>query len=175
MLMRRTANYAALLSAAVLAGGCASDPNRTAAQSAANACTSAIYRADPHAAEEACTNTLNIVRNAQLGLRDEATALYDLALVKRRIGKLDEAEQGFKEALAIEEKVSGPISARTGRRLAELGGTLAQANRWSEGFQYVGRLPEICDQYTGAERKFVAGLLYAYADKAEELSMQNAA
>ena len=165
---------AALIVAALLAGGCASDPNRAAAQRSANACTAAIYRADPQAAEEACTNTLALVRDAKLGARDEATALYDLALVKRRIGKLDEAEEGFKEALALEEKISGPISARTGRRLAELAATLAQADRWSEGFQYVDRLPEIGDLYTGSERKFVAGLLYAYADKAEEMSRQNA-
>jgi len=163
------------MSVVVVAGACASDPNRAAAQRSANACTAAIYRADPKAAEEACTTTLTIVRSAQLGARDEATAVYDLALVKRRIGKLDEAEAGFKEALALEEKISGPISARTGRRLAELAATLAQADRWSEGFQYVDRLPEIGDLYAGAERKFVAGLLYAYADKAEEMSRQNAA
>jgi hypothetical protein len=157
-----------LLSSVLFLGACASDPDRVAAQRSHDLCVDADRRADMKTAEEACANTLEIVRRAQMGGNDEATALYDLARIKRRLGKFDEAEEQLKATLALEEKLSGPTSERTGRRLAELAATLAQADRYSDGFPYIERLAPLGNLYAGNERRFVAALLYLYADKAQE-------
>ena len=159
----------------VTLGGCASDPNETAREHSVGVCMSAERRGELAAAEAACSNALTIVRRANMGKGHEATALYDLARVKRRTGKLGEAEAAFKESLVLEEQLSGPRSERTGRRLAELAATLAQAERWNDGLPFAERLATIAGLYSGEERRVVAALLARYADKIKDTNAESAA
>jgi hypothetical protein len=76
-------------------------------------------------AEEACYRSIKNVDWGNLGPELKSQRLYNLARIKRQVGKFGEAEVILKESLAVEESVSGKDSLKTARRLVELSVNLA--------------------------------------------------
>jgi len=84
--------------------------------------------------------------------------------------KFDEAEGLFRQALSLEETLSGPASIKIGRRLAELAATLAARKKWEEGFACVERLTRFDADYASGERIFLTKLFQHYAKQARAMS-----
>ncbi len=101
-----------------------------------------------------------------LGPQLKSDRMYDLGRIKRRLSNFSEAEQLMKASLSLEESLSGPSTAKAGRRLAELCADLAGQDKWAEGLQYAERLLPLADFYSGGERSFVGELFRLYAPHA---------
>ena len=80
----------------------------------------AADRGDFITAEENYTRAAEIAKADNLGPKLESESLYNLGRIKKKLGKLNEGEEVLKKSLEIEEKLSGPSSLKTGRRMVEL-------------------------------------------------------
>ena len=92
-------------------------------------------------------------------------ALYNLGRVQKNALIPNDAEISLKRSLELELPLSGSTSAKVGRRLAELSTVLFAQRRATEGVTFMEQLKPIAPQFEGAERKYVAGLFYIYADE----------
>jgi tetratricopeptide (TPR) repeat protein len=167
--------WRAALAFAFLLTGCYNPVNHTTANRYEQMCREAEADGRLGAAEEACRRAVINVRVGHVGPAAESQALYNLGRIQRRLGKLDEAEQALKESLKIEDTVSPPDPARTGRRLAEIAAIHGQTARFKEAWPYLERLIPIAPVYAGQERTFVKRILDHYAQKYRELGMQREA
>lgn len=144
--------------------GCANPLNRVTSDNYAEDCARAENRGNLKVAEEACYRALVNVDWGNLGQELKSERLYNLARIKRRISKFNEAEELLAQSLEIEEKLSGPSSPKIGRRLAELSVNLAAQNKWSEGVPHVERLMVLANQFASHERDFVKEILQKYSE-----------
>jgi len=162
---------------AIILGGCANPLNRVTSDRYAEQCSTAEHKGQLGVAEEACYRALANVDMGNLGPELKSQKLYNLGRIKRQQGRFWEAEQLFKEALSIEEKLSGPTDPKIGRRLVELSVSLAAQDKWSEGAQFLERALPAANQFSGQERAYFATTLSLYAEhlRAENASSSKAA
>ena len=91
-----------------------------------------------------------------------ASSHHNLGAFYRRQERLPEALKYLNEALILEEKVSGPMSERTGRTLAELSAAYAMENNLFEGRPFAKRLEPLAGLYKANESLFVKQVLEFY-------------
>ena len=185
---------------------CAAPVAQTVAESAAepvldSAAEGSTCRADEDAgrlseAEAACQRALELARRdharpppatAAAGPRTSSDPaaqtysmrLYNLARIKRKLGKFAEARTLYRRSLDIEEGVSGPTSTWVGRRLIEAAIVEGQMGRWTEGAVLLERALPIAARLPTGDRTTTArvtgefiGVLRARGDsqQAERLS-----
>lgn len=161
--------HVALLAVLIgVAAGCANPLNQATAIRYGDQCGEALDAGRPDIAEEPCRRALVNVYLGNLGDEEKSMRMYNLARVKRALGKHNEAEKLYKDSLAIEEKQAQPSNEKIGRRLAELAMVYGQAERYQTGLPYVERLYSLADIYQGNERKSVAAVFYAYSAELEK-------
>ncbi len=119
-------------------------------------------------AEQACYRALVNVDWGHLGDEQKSMRMYNLATVKRQLGKYDEAEKLYKDSLAIEEKQAQPSNERIGRRLAEIAMVYGERGQFQAGLPYVERLFALGDIYQGNEKRSVAVVFYAYSEELQK-------
>ena len=100
-----------------------------------------------------------------LGPELKSQRLYNLALVKRKLAKFQEAEDLLNQSLAIEEKLSPPSSERIGRRQMHLSVNLAAQGKWANAVQLIERLLPMADQFKGKDRTMMSEILTHYAEQ----------
>ncbi len=147
---------------ALLVGGCANPINRVTSDNYSETCAVAESNGRLDVAEEACYRAMVNVDWGRLGLELKSQTLYNLARIKRRLSKFGEAEQLFKEALAIEEKLPTPSEQRISRRLVELSVSLAGQDKWSEGARFLERVLPLADKFSGRERAYAGEVFSQY-------------
>lgn len=150
----------------LLLSACANPLNRATSDRYADTCATAETNGRLDVAEQACYRALVNVDWGNLGPELKSQRLYNLGRIKRKLSKFGEAEDLFKQSLAIEEKLSSPTDPKIGRRLIELSATLAGQGKWDEGAQYLEKAAPISAQYTGNERSFAA---LAFSEFAKQL------
>ncbi|MEW6562458.1 MAG: tetratricopeptide repeat protein [Pseudomonadota bacterium] len=160
-----------LITGALVLTGCANPLNRVTSDNYEETCIAAEQNGRLQVAEEACYRALVNVDLGNLGPKLKSQRLYNLGRIKRQLAKFSEAEQLFRESLAIEEKLSSPTDSKIGRRLIELSVSLAGQEKWSEGAQYLERALSIIPQFSGHERSYTAAVLRQFS---KHLSSQTA-
>ncbi len=120
--------------------------------------------------KKAETELIVALQRAKRELDDEqiASSLLNLGAFYRRQDRTSEAIHYLTEALKLEEKVSGPVSERTGRKLAELSAAYAMEGNTFEGRQYANRLKPLAKYYSGSEALFVNKVIETYAVDTEK-------
>ena len=149
----------------LLLAGCANPINQVTMEDYSDKCRSAAQAQNFPVAVEACRRAWINTRIGNLGPEAESMALYNLGRVQKNALILNDAEVSLKRSLELELPISGSASAKVGRRLAELSTVLFAQRRATEGVAYMEQLKSIAPQFEGAERKYVAGLFYIYADE----------
>ena len=147
----------------LIISGCANPLNRVTSDNYAEECSIAEDKGNLIVAEEACYRAMVNVDWGNLGDQLKSERTYNLARIKRRLAKFNEAEHLLKQSLEIEERLSGPSSTKIGRRLAELSINLAAQDKWTDGTPMVERLITMADQYSGHERSFIKEILQEYS------------
>jgi len=163
------------LSAIILLGSCANPVNQATSDNYAETCATAERNRRLDVAEQACYRALVNVDLGNLGPDLKSQRLYNLGRIKRQLSKFGEAEDLFRQSLAIEEKLSSSSDPKIGRRLIELSVSLAGQSKWAEGAQYLERAAPISTQYAGAERSFAAVAFSEYAKQFRTTEPQLAA
>jgi|GEM_PF-1617550 len=117
------------------------------------------------AAEEACQQAA-----AATGLNDslKSQRLYNLARIKRRLGKDDQAAELFRQSLKIEQQQPQPSQKKIGRRLAGLAIVYGKLDRFDDGLPYVQQLIPLADVYPEREKRTLAGIFYFYSQELQE-------
>lgn len=92
----------------------------------------------------------------------ESNLLYNAGQAYRRHEVLTEAERLLRRSLELEEKVSGPDSVKTIRRLAELAALYLQLERHDEGLPFAKRLMPVAANYSRPERQFLLSIFDSY-------------
>ena len=155
------------------------------------ACRSAEDQGRLADAESACQRAVDVARRSYTPIAKEAAPveggarkgpdtgaqtysmrLYNLARIKRKLGRHAEAEALYRRSLEIEEGVSGSHSTWVGRRLIELAIVQGQQGRWVDGGRTLERALPIASRLPAAERattarvtaRFVAALREARQD-----------
>jgi len=154
-----------VITSALFVSACANPLNQATSDRYSQACVEAEQSRQLEVAEQACYRALVNVDWGNLDEAQKSQKMYDLARIKRHLKKSDEAEKLFKDALAIEEKLTPPSNQRIGRRLAELAIIYGERKRFEEGVTYVERLLPLADLYQGSEKKTVAAVFYVYSQK----------
>lgn len=157
-----------ILCLALLIMGCANPLNQATSNRYGDACSEAERNNRLDAAEQACYRALVNVDWGHLGDFQRSQRMYNLARIKRKLQKFDEAEKLYKESLAIEEKLPTQSSENIGRRFAELAILYEQCGQIQQGFPYVQRLYPLADIYEGSEKKTVAAIFYVYSLELEK-------
>lgn len=117
------------------------------------------------AAEEACQQAV-----AAAGPNDslKSQRLYNLARIKRRLGKDDQAADLFRQSLEIEQHQPQPSQKKIGRRLAGLAIVYGRLDRFADGLPYVQQLLPLADAYPEREKGTLAGIFYFYSQELQE-------
>jgi len=146
-----------------LLAGCANPINRATSDNYSETCAVAESNGRLQVAEEACYRALVNVDLGNLGPELKSERLYNLGRIKRQLAKFSEAENLFKESLAIEEKFSSPSESKLGRRIMELSVSLAAQDKWAEGAKHLERVLPITSQFAGQERAYTIEVLTQYS------------
>lgn len=152
----------AILFAALIAG-CANPINKVTSDNYAVTCADAERAGRLDVAEEACYRATVNVEWGNLGDDLKSERMYNLARIKRRLGKLDEAEKYFIETIRIEDSITPKRPERLGRRLAELSAIYYEQKQFSKASPYLEQLLQISPLYKGKERDFLANLFHFYS------------
>lgn len=153
----------------LLLAGCMNPVNKATSDNYAEQCTQAEQSGDLNTAENACYRALVNVDMGNLGDELKSQRLYNLARIKRQLGKFSEAENLLKTSIEIESKLSGLKDPKIGRRYAELSVSLAAQNKWSEGVPFVKGLLPMMDQYTPSEKQFIKEILLKYSENQSQV------
>lgn len=94
--------------------------------------------------------------------KEISDSLYNLGSFYRTQNRLSYAIEYLKESVLLEENLSGPSSARTGRRIAELAAAYLMEDNFVDGKPLSKRLQGLVGNYSGNELIFVNKLLEAY-------------
>ena len=151
----------------VVFSSCANPLNQATSNRYSEMCAEAKQEGRLDVAEQACYRALVNVYWGNLGKIQKSDKMYNLAQIKRHLGKFEEAEDLYKQSLMIEEKESQPSMEKIGRRLAELAILYGEQGRLEEGFGYVEKLYPLSDIYVDKEKRTVAGILYVYSTELE--------
>lgn len=149
------------------AAGCANPLNQATSNRYSATCHEAENGGRLDVAEEACYRALVNVDWGHLGEDQKSQKMYNLARIKRKVGKFEEAETLLKDSLQIEEKQPNPSDKKIGRRLAELAMVYGQKGQYQIGLPYVEKLYSFADHYKGEEKRTVSIIFYEYARKLE--------
>jgi len=136
---------AVVISLAVLISACANPLKWATSDRYSRTCAEPERAWALTVAEEACYRALVNVDLGNLGDHMKCQKMYNLAGIKSRLGKFDEAEELYKESIAIEEKLTPISDERVGRRAAKLAGDYVYRLRLEEGLPYVERLSPSAD------------------------------
>ena len=150
-------------------GGCSNPVNRVTSDNYAEDCSVAERIGRLDVAEEACYRALVNVDWGNLGAELKSQRLYNLGRIKRQLAKFEEAEELFKDSLALEAGLSEPSSAKIGRRNVELAVSLAGQNKWDEGAVYLDLAIPSIPEFSTAERLYVAEVLVEFSRELEAL------
>jgi len=153
--MKITTSTVVLL--ALLGSACESESRRSAVY--AEKCKEAEQKGFLEGAEQLCESAWVDVDNDRLAPAIQSERLYDLGRIKRQLGKFAEAEPLVRQALAIEESVSGKTSPAYGLRLTELSLILAGQGKWEEGADYLEEVLVIVNQFPEQQRRAAANVL----------------
>jgi len=138
--------------------GCANPLNQATSNRYGDACADAEDNNRLDIAEQACYRSLVNVDWGNLGDEQRSQRMYNLARIKRKLHKFEEAERLYKESLEIEEQQATKSNENIGRRLAELAILHQQQGTMNSGVPYVQRLYPLADIFKGSERKTVAAI-----------------
>ena len=130
---------------ALFISACESEDHRSAAY--AEKCRDAERKGAQEIAEQLCQSAWFDVDSSRLPAEIQSERLYDLGRIKRQLGKYAEAEALIREALAVEETVSGRTSPVYGRLLVELSLDLAGQAKWVEGAVFLEPVLQIADRF----------------------------
>jgi len=159
--MKRVSPLAVALT--LLVSACENESQRSAVY--AEKCKEAERKGFLEAAEELCENAWMDVDNNRLGPEIQSQRLYDLGRIKRQSSKYAEAEPLLRQALAIEEAVSGPVSIASGLRRFELSLVMAGQDRWAEGAEILAGILETVDRFPQREKMESANTFKHYASR----------
>jgi len=101
----------------VLVVACSNPINQVTSDGYAKQCDEAERNGRLDIAEQACCRALVNVDVGNLGDEQKSQKLYNLARIKRKIGKFAEAELLCRESLTIEDKLSSGSKDRIGREI----------------------------------------------------------
>ncbi|MEN6464038.1 MAG: tetratricopeptide repeat protein [Syntrophaceae bacterium] len=161
--MKRYIEFSLLVLFISAATGCANPLHQATSIDYGDQCRKAEIAGRLDIAEQACYRALVNVDWGNLGEEQKSMRMYNLARIKRKLGKYDEAERLLKDSLAIEEKQAEPSNERIGRRLAELAILYGQKEQYLKGLPYVEKLYSFADIYKGNERETIALIFFAYS------------
>jgi hypothetical protein len=159
--MKRVSSLAVALT--LLASACENEGHRSAVY--AEKCKEAEQKGFIETAEQLCESAWIDVDSSRLSPAIRSQRLYDLGRIKRQRGKFAEAEPLIREALAIEETVSGHTGPAYGRLLIELSLVLAGQAKWIEGATFLEPVVQIADRLPERERLAAANALKHYASR----------
>jgi tetratricopeptide (TPR) repeat protein len=148
---------------ALLGSACESDSRRSAVY--AEKCKEAEQKGFLESAEQLCESAWVDVDNDRLAPAIQTERLYALGRIKRQLSKFAEAEPLIREALAVEETVSGRTSPAYGRLLIELSLVLAGQAKWVEGAAVLEPVLQIADSLPERERLAAANAFKHYASQ----------
>jgi len=157
--------YLGMVGLVTLVVGCANPLNKVTSDNYASTCSQALDAGRLEVAEEACYRATVNVDWGNLGNELKSERLYNLARIKRRVGKLEEAEKYFIETIKIEDTIFPARDIRIGRRLAELSAIYYEQERYQEASSYLEKLIPISGLYSGTEKEFLANLFHFYSIK----------
>jgi hypothetical protein len=147
---------------------CANPLNQVTSDRYGAACGEAENNNRLDVAEQACYRALVNVDWGNLGDFQRSQRMYNLARIKRKLHKFEEAEPLYIESLAIEEKLPQRSNENIGRRLAELAILYDQIRQHGKGLPYVQRLYPLADIYQATEKRTVAAIFYVYSVELEK-------
>ena len=148
---------------ALFVSACESEDHRSAAY--AEKCKEAEQKGFLEGAEQLCQSAWFDVDSSRLPAEIQSERLYDLGRIKRQLNKFAEAESLMREALAVEETVSGRNSPVYGLRLVELSLDLAGQGKWSEGAESLEGVLKIVDRFPEQQRRSAANVLQHFASR----------
>lgn len=155
--------YLLIVSLTLMVIGCANPLNQVTSDNYADTCSQAENAGRWDVAEEACYRAFVNVEWGNLGDELKSERLYNLARIKRRVGKLNEAEKYFIKTIEIEESLSPKREVRIGRRLAELSAIYYEQKKYEQASPYLEKLLPLSNLYSGKEKRFLANLYHYYA------------
>jgi tetratricopeptide (TPR) repeat protein len=147
----------------IVISGCANPINKVTSENYAKDCADAESAGRLDVAEEACYRAVVNVEWGNLGDELKSERLYNLARIKRRLGKLDEAEKYFVETIQIENGITPKRNEQLGRRLAELSAVYYEQKQFSKASPYLEQILPLAHLYSGKEKQFIAGLFHFYS------------
>jgi len=148
---------------ALLSSGCENQSQLSASH--AKVCEVAEQKGLLEAAEEYCQRAWFDVESDRLAPETQSARLYNLARIKRQLNAYMEADKLIRQALTIEETVSGMNSPAYGQRLVELSLCLAGQEKLAEGASTLERALEIDDQFPEKDQDSTANILSYYASR----------
>ena len=173
----------------LLLSSCANPLNQATANRYSNQCSEAEQAGRLDIAEETCYRALVNVDWGNLGKEEKSKHLYNLARIKARLGKLNEAEALHLESIDIEKELSSTVSEKLGRRYVELSAVylimtkLADGrieddrldpslgkDKLDEGVKLLTEMKSIAGNYRGKEHEAVVNIYEIYS---EELRLRN--
>lgn len=152
-----------LVLATVLLASCANPVNQHTSQNYADTCAEAERNGRLDVAEEACTRALRNVEMGNLGDALKSTRMYDLARIKRLMGKFEEAADLQRESIRIAESGNAFDDTAFARRYTELAVSLAALGQWREGADWLVKVVPVASQFSGGEAAFLREVFARYA------------
>jgi tetratricopeptide (TPR) repeat protein len=116
-------------------------------------------------AEVACESAWYDVESDSLAPEIQSERLYNLARIKRQLNHYVEADKLIRQALTIEETVSGTNSPAYGQRLVELSLSLAGQGKLTEGAKALEHVLDIVDRFSAKEQFSTANIFIHYASR----------
>ena len=147
----------------LLASGCENQSELTASD--AEQCKVAEEKGLIEFAEKACERAWYDVEADRLSPDIQSERLYNLARIKRKLNAYVEADKLIRQALTIEETVSGPNSPAYGQRLVELSLSLVGQGKLTEGAKTLERVLDIVDQFSEKDKKTTANIFMHFSSR----------
>ncbi|MCK5359222.1 MAG: tetratricopeptide repeat protein, partial [Gammaproteobacteria bacterium] len=147
----------------LLASGCENQNDVTASN--AEQCKAAEEKGLIEFAEKACEQAWHDAESDRLGPEIQSERLYNLARIKRKLNAYIEADKLIRQALTIEETVSGTSSPAYGQRLVELSLSLIGQGKLIEGAKTLDQALNIVDQFSEENKKTTANILMHFASR----------
>lgn len=157
----------AFLVAVSFIAGCATNIQQAYWNANTSVASQAEEKGDLRRAETEFLIALNRARS-HLGSMEVSSSLFNLGHFYLRHGPVPTAIEYFSESLVVEEKVSGPESNRTARRLAGLADAYWRERNFKEGRPVAQRLSPLASTFSGSDRAYIDQLLEVYRDKPDE-------
>ena len=151
---------------ALLGSACESQSQRSAED--AEKCREAERKGFPETAEPLCESAWFDVDSSRLAPAIQSERLHNLGRIKRKLGKFAEADPLLRQALAIEESVSGSTSPACGVRRVELALVLAGQEKWTEGAAVLEPVLGIADGLPEREQRAAANVFRQYARQLQD-------